>query len=189
MNPHHLGARTSEEKMPTKSFPSQHTSQDKRQPQLPLVKGAPIGLTLLMADDDSDDCLLAQEAWEEIQSGNELRFVHDGEEVLDFVFHGGLYATDQSAPRPDLILLDLNMPKKNGHEVLGIIKADADFQTIPIVIFTTTKHHDEIIRAYNEGANAFLTKPTSFEGYCHTLQAIDRFWFQAVQLPSLSIPF
>ena len=86
-----------------------------------------------MADDDSDDCLLAKEAWEEIQSQNELRFVHDGQEVLDYVFHQGPYTLHQYAPRPGIILLDLNMPKKNGHEVLRVLKSDHDLQTIPVV--------------------------------------------------------
>ncbi len=151
--------------------------------QSALVRGHPPGFTILMADDDTDDCLLAREAWEEIKSGHELRFVHDGQEVLDYVFHRGRYTKHHSAPRPGIILLDLNMPKKNGHEVLGVIKTHADLQTIPIVIFTTTRHSDEIHRAYQEGANAFMTKPTSFEGYCHVLQTLDRFWFQVAQLP------
>lgn len=140
--------------------------------------------TILMADDDSDDCFLAQEAWEEIQSPHELRFVHDGQEVLDYLFREGRYTQSQSAPPPGLILLDLNMPKKNGLEVLRILKVHTTHQHIPIIVFSTTKHDEEIIQVYLEGANAFVAKPSSFEGYCQTLSTIDRFWFQAAQLPT-----
>ena len=133
---------------------------------------------------DSDDCLLAQEAWEEIKSENELRFVHDEQEVLDYVYHHGAYSEPQSSPRPGIILLDLNMPKKNGHEVLTVLKTDPQLHTIPIVVFTTTKNSDEIFRAYKEGANAFMTKPTSYEGFRNTLLAVDHYWLHLVQLPS-----
>lgn len=151
--------------------------------QLSLAQGHHTRVTILMVDDDSDDCLLAQEAWEEIKSENELRFVHDGQEVLDYIYHHGPYAKPQSSPRPGIILLDLNMPKKNGHEVLNILKTDPQLHTIPIVVFTTTKNSDEILHAYKEGANAFMTKPTSFEGYRDTLLAVDRYWLHLVQLP------
>jgi CheY-like chemotaxis protein len=159
--------------------PPDHT----KKPQGSLIRGHQTSTIILMADDDADDCLLAKEAWEEIESGHELRFVHDGQEVLDYVLHQGPYTPHQSAPRPGIILLDLNMPKKNGHEVLGVIKSNNALRTIPIIVFTTTKHIDEVIRAYKEGANAFMTKPTSFEGYRNTLKAIDHFWLHLVQLP------
>ncbi len=151
--------------------------------QLCLAQGHHTKVTILMVDDDSDDCLLAQEAWEEIKTENELRFVHDGQEVLDYVYHHGSYSEPQSSPRPGIILLDLNMPKKNGHEVLKVLKTDPQLHTIPIVVFTTTKNSDEIFRAYQEGANAFMTKPTSFEGFRDTLLAVDHYWLHLVQLP------
>ncbi len=153
-------------------------------PQLSLIRGHQIGMPILMADDDTDDCLFAREAWEEIKSGHELRFVHDGQEVLDYVLHRGPYTTQQSAPRPGIILLDLNMPKKNGHEVLRMIKANADLQTIPILVFTTTRHIDEVVQAYKEGANAFMTKPSTFDGYRDILLAVNHFWLHLVQLPN-----
>jgi len=155
-----------------------------KRPQLSLIRGHQTGTTVLMADDDPDDCLLAQDAWEAIKSGHELRFVHDGQEVLDYVLNKGTYANCQSAPRPGLILLDLNMPKKNGHEVLAVIKGNPDLRTIPIIVLTTTRHIDEIVRAYKEGANAFMTKPTSFDGYQDALRAVDHFWLHLVQLPN-----
>jgi CheY-like chemotaxis protein len=161
------------------NIPSGPTKKSQRN----LAQGHHTRVPILMVDDDSDDCLLAQEAWEEIKSENELRFVHDGQEVLDYVYHHGAYAEPQSSPRPGIILLDLNMPKKNGHEVLKVLKTDPQLHTIPIVVFTTTKNSDEIFRAYQEGANAFMTKPTSFEGFRDTLLAVDHYWLHLVQLP------
>jgi len=154
-----------------------------KRPQLSLIQGHQTGMTILMADDDTDVCLLAREAWEEIKSEHELRFVHDGREALDYVLNRGPYATLQSAPRPGIILLDLNMPKKNGHEVLREIKANPDLQTIPIIVFTTTRHIDEINRAYYEGANAFIAKPNTFEAYRDAFRAVDHFWLELAQLP------
>lgn len=174
--------QTDEDGLPNPSLVGSPPDQTQR-PPLSLIRGLRSGITILMADDDSDDCLLAHEAWEEIKSRNELRFVHDGQELLDYVFRQGSYAKQPPAPRPGLILLDLNMPKKTGHEVLGAIKTDADLQTIPIVVFTTTRNKEEIIRTYKEGANAFMTKPTSFEGYRDTLLAVEHYWLNLVQLP------
>lgn len=158
---------------------------DTRNPQSSQAQGSHKCITILMADDDSDDCLIAREAWEEIGSHNELRFVVDGQEVLDYVFHHGQYLQPQSAPRPGIILLDLNMPKKNGHEVLHILKTHPDLQTIPIVVFTTTRNSEDILKTYKEGANAFMAKPTSFEGYRDTLLAVDNYWLRLVQLPQI----
>ncbi len=155
-----------------------------KRPQLSLIRGHQIGMPILMADDDADDCLLAREAWEEIKSGHELRIVHDGQEVLDYVLHRGRYTTQGSAPRPGIILLDINMPKKNGHEVLRVVKNNAELRTIPIIVFTTTRHIDEITRAYKEGANAFMTKPSTFDGYRDTLRSLNHFWLHLVQLPN-----
>ncbi|MDT7043635.1 response regulator [Candidatus Nitronereus thalassa] len=164
---------------PLAAFPPDSTKSG----PVSIAQGNHQSRIILMVDDDSDDCLLAQEAWEEIQSGNELRFIHDGQAVLNYLYHYGEFAHAQSAPRPGIILLDLNMPKKNGHEVLGILKKDQDLYTIPIVVFTTTRNSEEIFRAYQEGANAFMTKPTSFEGYRDTLLALDYYWLHLVQLP------
>jgi len=173
-----------EECMPTSPSLAGSPPDLTKGPQLSLNRDHQIGTPVLMADDDADDCLLAREAWEEIKSGHELRFVHDGQEVLDYVLHRGLYTTQKSAPRPGIILLDLNMPKKNGHEVLREVKTNPELQTIPIIVFTTTRHIDEIIRAYKEGANAFMTKPSTFDGYRDILLAINHFWLHLVQLPN-----
>lgn len=140
-------------------------------------------MTVLMADDDYDDCLLARDAWDELQTEHLLRFVHDGQELLDYVFHNGPQHGHHSSPLPALILLDLNMPKKNGMEVIQVLKSDVRMRTIPIIVFTTTKNIDHIIQTYKEGANAFMSKPNSYGGYVNALRAIETFWLKLAQLP------
>lgn len=142
-------------------------------------------VTILMAEDDFDDCILAQEAWEELETGHLLRFVHNGQEVLDYVYHQGQHQDHHASPSPALILLDLNMPKKNGIEVLSVLKADPQLQTIPIIVFTTTKNINHIIQTYKDGANAFMSKPTSYEGYVNALKAIECFWLTLAKLPMI----
>ena len=141
--------------------------------------------TVLMADDDIDDCLLAQEAWGELQTDHLLRFVHDGQEVLDYLYHQGKHQDPQASPSPALILLDFNMPKKNGLEVLGVLKGDSQLRTIPIIVFTTSKNIDHITQTYKTGANAFMAKPMSYEGYVNRLKAIEFFWLTLAELPMI----
>lgn len=112
-------------------------------------------ITILMADDDEEDRMLAQEAMEESRLANDLRFVCDGEELLDYLLRREQYAEPSTSPRPGLILLDLNMPKKNGREVLQEIKADPNLRTIPVVVLTTSKAEIDICQSYNLGANSF----------------------------------
>lgn len=145
-----------------------------------LVKGGRPRVTVLMADDDFDDCLLAQEAWEELHTEHLLKFVHDGQELLDYIYH----EDPQAHPSPALILLDLNMPKKNGREVLKALKADPRWQHIPIIVFTTSKNIDHIIETYQDGANAFMSKPSTYEGYVQALQSIELFWLTLAEIPN-----
>ena len=142
-------------------------------------------LTVLMADDDFDDCLLAREAWEELKTDHLLRFVHDGQELLDYVYHEGHHQDPRTSPSPALILLDLNMPKKSGMEVVRVLKGDLQLQTIPIIVFSTTKNIDHIIQTYKNGANAFMSKPTSYEGYVNALKSIEVFWLTFAEIPLL----
>jgi CheY-like chemotaxis protein len=142
-------------------------------------------VTLLMADDDRDDCLLTRDALAESRVLNTLHFVHDGEELLDYLRHSREYANLALSPRPDLILLDLNMPRKDGREALAEIKADAELRPIPIVVLTTSKAEDDILHSYNLGASAFVTKPVTFEGLVEAMKSLGRFWFEIVELPSL----
>jgi CheY-like chemotaxis protein len=145
------------------------------------VKQQPI--TILMADDDEDDRMMTREALEEAKLANDIRFVVDGEELLDYLYRRGDYADPAKAPRPGLILLDLNMPRKDGREALREIKADPDLRQIPIVVLTTSKAEEDIYRSYDLGVNSFITKPVSFEGLVFVITTLAQYWFQIVQLP------
>ncbi len=143
----------------------------------------PRPVTILMADDDPDDRLMAREAFEESRLANSLHFVHDGAELMDYLQRRGDYADAASSPRPGVILLDLNMPRKDGREALREIKADPDLRRIPIVILTTSKAEEDILRSYDLGANSFITKPVTFESLVNVVRTISSYWFEIVELP------
>ena len=144
--------------------------------------GEPI--TILMADDDEEDCALTKDAMADARLANEMRFVHDGEELMDYLHRRGAYADGADAPRPGVILLDLNMPKKDGREALAEIKADPELRKIPVCVLTTSAAEEDIFRSYDLGANSFITKPVTFAGLVEVLQAWSRYWFEIVELPS-----
>jgi CheY-like chemotaxis protein len=142
-------------------------------------------ITILMADDDEEDCALTKEAMSNARLANEMRFVHDGEELMDYLHRRGTYADAGSeAPRPGVILLDLNMPKKDGREALGEIKSDPDLRRIPVCVLTTSAAEQDIFRSYDLGVNSFITKPVTFAGLVEVLNAWSRYWFEIVELPS-----
>jgi CheY-like chemotaxis protein len=141
-------------------------------------------ITILIADDDADDRMLAKEALEESRLRNELYFVEDGEELLDYLNRRGKFAEPAKAPRPGLILLDLNMPRKDGREALREIKADADLRRIPVVIMTTSKAEEDVFRSYDLGANSFITKPVTFERLVELMRALGQYWIEFVELPN-----
>jgi CheY-like chemotaxis protein len=138
---------------------------------------------ILIADDDPDDRLLVKEAFEESEWKNPLHFVADGVELLDYLFRRGVYRDFAGDPLPDLILLDLNMPRKNGIEALEEIKNEPKLKTIPIIIFTTSKAEEDILRSYNLGVNSFITKPVSFDLLTELTQTLTKYWFEIVELP------
>lgn len=140
-------------------------------------------ILILMADDDADDRMLTQEALAESRLVNDLRFVKDGEELMDYLHQRGEFADEQSAPRPGVILLDLNMPRKDGREALREIKADPILRRIPVVILTTSKAEEDIFRSYDLGANSFITKPVTFEGLVEVMRGLGRYWLEIVELP------
>lgn len=142
-------------------------------------------ITILIAEDDADDRLLAQEAFQESRLVNELYFVQDGEELLDYLRHQGKYQ-EQAAPRPGVILLDLNMPRKDGREALTEIKKDADLRRIPVVVMTTSKAEEDILRSYDLGVNSFIIKPVTFEGLVEVMRTIGHYWFEIVELPPIA---
>lgn len=147
------------------------------------MKTGPKHITILMADDDQDDCLLVKEAFVENKLKNDLRFVEDGEALMDYLYRRGKFANPDAAPRPGLILLDLNMPRKDGREALREIKSHTDFRHIPIIILTTSHEPDDILRSYRVGANSFITKPVSFEGLRDLIQHLGKYWLEIVELP------
>jgi len=146
------------------------------------LPGKPI--VILMADDDADDRLLTQQALGESRVINDLRFVEDGEELMEYLFHRGKYANGDLAPRPGLILLDLNMPKKDGREALREIKADPNLRRIPVVVMTTSKTEEDIFRSYDLGASSFITKPVTFAGLVELMRTMGQYWIEFVELPS-----
>jgi CheY-like chemotaxis protein len=143
----------------------------------------PHPVIILMADDDEDDRLLTKQAFDECRLINDLRFVLDGEELTDYLGRRGQYADPASSPRPQLILLDLNMPRKDGREALREIKADPALRRIPVVVLTTSKQEEDVIRSYDLGVNSFITKPVTFDGLVEVTRALDRYWFELVELP------
>lgn len=140
-------------------------------------------ITLLVADDDLEDCQLLKEALEEKRLINDLRFVHDGEELMAYLRQEGQYAVPGAAPRPGLILLDLNMPRKDGREALGEIKADPELHHIPVVVLTTSRAEEDIYRSYELGVNSYITKPVTFAAFMDMVQTLGKYWFEVVELP------
>jgi len=140
---------------------------------------------ILMADDDEDDRLLVKDAMAESGWAGDLFFVENGEELLDFLTHRGKYGNGAAAPRPGLILLDLNMPKKDGREALRDIRADSDLRRIPVVVLTTSKADTDVSTIYELGANSFITKPVQFDALVNVMKLLGQYWFSTVELPAL----
>jgi CheY-like chemotaxis protein len=147
------------------------------------MKGSERNTTILIAEDDPDDRLLIKDAFEEARLNIHLRFVEDGDDLMDYLCLRGRYREHEQAPKPGIILLDLNMPKKDGREALGEIKADAKLRAIPIVILTTSREKEDIIRSYVLGANSYVTKPTTFKALAHVVKDLGRYWLKIVELP------
>ncbi len=147
-----------------------------------MQKGSAI--TILMADDDPEDRLLTQDAFEENGLTNDLRFVEDGIELLDYLHQRGRYSDPTTAPRPGLILLDLNMPRKDGRQALQELKADPELRRIPVVVLTTSQADEDIVETYDLGCSSFITKPVSFEGLVKVTKSISDYWFSIVRIPS-----
>jgi CheY-like chemotaxis protein len=137
-----------------------------------------------MADDDEEDRQMTSDAMVEARLNNELRFVVDGEDLMNYLHRRGDYAEGgQDAPKPGIILLDLNMPKKDGREALAEIKADPTLRQIPVVVLTTSSAEEDVFRTYDLGVNSFITKPVTFGGLVEVVQTFSRYWFEIVDLP------
>lgn len=148
-----------------------------------MTKISPDPIVILMADDDDDDFVLTQKALKESKLLNTLIRVSDGEELLDYLMRRGDYEGKET-PRPGVILLDLNMPRKDGREALKEIKSDPELNDIPVVVFTTSKAEEDIYRSYKLGVNSFITKPVTFENLIDVMKALGKYWFEIVELPS-----
>jgi CheY-like chemotaxis protein len=140
-------------------------------------------IVILLADDDEEDRMLACDALVESRLSNDTYCVTDGEDLMDYLHREGKYAPPAEAPRPGLILLDLNMPKKDGREALKEIKADPNLRRIPIVVLTTSKAEEDILRSYDSGASSFISKPVTFDGLVTVMKGLGRYWFKIVDLP------
>jgi CheY-like chemotaxis protein len=140
-------------------------------------------IAILLADDDEDDLQMTVDALRQSRLGNDIRTTADGEELMDYLFRRGRYTLPSDAPRPGLILLDLNMPKKDGREALAEIKADPDLRKIPVIALTTSKAEEDIFRSYDLGVNSFITKPVTFAGLVEAMKVLAEYWFQIVELP------
>ncbi|MCA9080106.1 MAG: response regulator [Planctomycetaceae bacterium] len=141
-------------------------------------------VTFLMADDDPDDRLLAKKALSESKLRNGIQFVEDGVELLDYLHRRGKYADPACSPRPGVILLDLNMPRMDGRQALKELKADPELRKIPVVVLTTSKAEEDVLRSYDLGVNAYITKPVTFQSLVDVMAVLSRFWFEIVRLPN-----
>jgi CheY-like chemotaxis protein len=141
-------------------------------------------ITILLADDDEDDRVLTAGALKRSRLINDIRFVVDGEDLMHYLRGRGPYAPGGTdAPRPGLILLDLNMPKMDGREALAAIKGDPDLRRIPVVVLTTSRAEEDIVRTYDLGVNSFVSKPVTFEGLVTVMETLADYWFDLVELP------
>jgi len=137
-----------------------------------------------MADDDEDDRRAVAKAWKSSRAANPIDFVNDGEELMDYLHQRGAYAHLDASTRPGLILLDLNMPKKDGREALTEIKADPVLRQIPVIVLTTSKAEEDVYRTYDLGANSFITKPVTFTALVDLIHVIGKYWIEIVELPA-----
>jgi two-component system response regulator len=145
------------------------------------IEASPRPVEILLVEDSPTDALLAQEALRGGKVWNNVHLVEDGEEALAFLHRAEPYA---HVPRPDLILLDLNLPRKDGREVLAEIKADPSLKVIPVVVLTTSQDEEDILKAYGLYANCYITKPVDFQQFIEIVRSIEHFWFAVVTLPS-----
>jgi len=142
-------------------------------------------IVILIADDDAEDRMLVKDALDEGRLKNDIHFVENGEELLDYLHNRGRFADKEKFPTPGLILLDLNMPKKDGREALKDIKTDPHLRLIPVVVLTTSKAEEDILRTYDMGVSSFITKPVTFTALVDVMKTLSKYWFEIVELPKI----
>jgi two-component system, response regulator len=140
-------------------------------------------IVILMAEDDDEDKMLARDALEEARVKNPLETVSNGEELMDYLNRKGKFSDPKSSPVPGIILLDLNMPKKDGREALREIKANPELRRIPVIIMTTSSAEEDILRSYDLGVSGYISKPVTFEGLVEVMRSLKRYWLEIVELP------
>jgi two-component system, response regulator len=143
---------------------------------------APKPVTMLIAEDDPDDRMLVREAFDDARLLNDLHFVVDGVDLFDYLYRRGKY-DKENAPRPGIILLDLNMPRMDGREVIERLKEDTELRKIPVVVLTTSKAEEDLLRSYDLGVSGFIVKPVMFEALVSVIKGIAQYWFHIVELP------
>ncbi len=141
----------------------------------------PSNIPILLVEDDEDDVRMTQRAFKKGGITNRLYVVRDGEEAIEFLEHTDRYSNPDDAPRPGLILLDLNMPRMNGHEVLDRIKSNEELKTIPVIILTTSTDQKDVARSYGHGANTFITKPVEFGKFVDAIMTLGKYWLGQVE--------
>ena len=147
-------------------------------------KGQERRITILLADDSEDDRLMTRYALTESSVINDVREVEDGEQLMDYLHRRGPYADPSLSPRPGVILLDLNMPRKSGQEALAEIKADPLLRRIPVIVLTTSADEEDIVRSYEMGVSSFITKPVTFPALVEVMTAFGKYWIEIVAIPS-----
>ncbi|OZI06285.1 two-component system response regulator [Siphonobacter sp. BAB-5385] len=140
-------------------------------------------IPILVADDDEDDRFLIRTAFRDSQLTNDIFFVADGVELMQFLHHQGPYADAEKYPRPGIIFLDLNMPRKDGWEALSEIKQNPELKAIPVVVLTTSNSERDILRTYESGANCYITKPISFDQLLQIVKSFGQFWLSIASIP------
>ena len=140
-------------------------------------------LTVLLVEDNPRDVRLTQRAFQQAGLPHDLRVVRDGDEALAYLHREGAYKETETAPRPDVILLDLNLPRMGGHELLREVKQDSRFKQVPIIVLTTSERPDDVRLAYDAGANAYLLKPVEFNRFTEVIGQLGKFWLETVELP------
>lgn len=149
-----------------------------------MIMGKNEIVRILVADDDEDDRMLIGDAFEEARLNNPVDFVKDGEELMSFLRREGEYSGLSPDHKPGIILLDLNMPKKDGRTALKEIREDPGLRNIPIVVLTTSKSEEDILRTYDLGVNSFITKPVTFDNLVEVVKLLGRYWIEIVEIPA-----
>lgn len=161
-----------------------HPAEPQSMSDLPPTPELRRPITILVADDDDEDRMLARRALTKARLANDLRFVTDGSDLMEYLERQGRYADPLLSPRPGLLLLDIQMPKKDGFECLRAIRKSPELRSIPVVLLSTSRAEEDVLKGYDLGANSFISKPVDFSRLVDAMSALGRYWFEIVELPT-----